>query len=148
MCICRTPLRVSAQDLRLAHKLHEQAVPLSLVESALLLASLRRLVRPADLPPLSPIRSLAYFQPVIAEIQQQPLPEAISITRASNCKASARSSRRTFQKIRFLVIANRFWPCMMRACPEPDATAITRNVQLVVHESPDHLIPHFLQGRV
>jgi len=25
-------------------------------------------------PPLAPIRSLAYFQPVIAELQQQPLP--------------------------------------------------------------------------
>ena len=70
-----TPLRASAQDQWLARKLHEQAVPLTVVESALLLASLRRLVRPAaDLPPLPPIRSLAYFQPVIAEIQQQPLP--------------------------------------------------------------------------
>jgi hypothetical protein len=69
-----TPLRASVQDQWLARKLHEQAVPLTVVESALLLASLRRLVRPADLPPLPPIRSLAYFQPVIAELQQQPLP--------------------------------------------------------------------------
>jgi hypothetical protein len=69
-----TPLRASAQDQWLARKLHEQAVPLMVVESALLLASLRRLVRPADLPPLPSIRSLAYFQPVIAELQQQPLP--------------------------------------------------------------------------
>jgi hypothetical protein len=69
-----TPLRASAQDQWLARKLHEQAVPLTIVESALLLASLRRRVRPADLPPLPPIRSLAYFQPVIAELQQQPLP--------------------------------------------------------------------------
>jgi hypothetical protein len=45
------------------------------VESALLLASLRRMVRPSDLPPLPKIRSLAYFQPVITELQQQPLPE-------------------------------------------------------------------------
>jgi hypothetical protein len=69
-----TPLRASAQDQWLARKLYEQAVPLTVVESALLLASLRRLVRPTDLPPLPPIRSLAYFQPVIAELQQQPLP--------------------------------------------------------------------------
>jgi hypothetical protein len=69
-----TPLRASAQDQWLARKLHEQAVPLSLIESALLLASLRRLVRPADVPPLPRIRSLAYFQPIIAELQQQPLP--------------------------------------------------------------------------
>lgn len=70
-----TPLRSSPQDQSLARRLHEQGVPLSLVESAFLLASLRRLIRRTDLPPLAPIRSLAYFQPVIAELQQQPLPD-------------------------------------------------------------------------
>lgn len=69
-----TPLRASPQDQSLARKWHEQDVPLPLVEAAMLLASLRRLIRPADLPPLSPIRSLAYFQPVINELQQQPQP--------------------------------------------------------------------------
>jgi hypothetical protein len=69
-----TPLRASPQDQWLARKLHEQGVPLSLVEAALLLASLRRLTRPTDRPPLPPIRSLAYFLPVITELQQQPLP--------------------------------------------------------------------------
>jgi hypothetical protein len=71
-----TPLRASAQDQWIARRLHEQGVPLSLVESALLLASLRRLFRPVDLPPLPPIRSLAYFQPVIIELQQNPLPDS------------------------------------------------------------------------
>jgi hypothetical protein len=70
-----TPLRPSPLDQSMALRLCQQHVPLALVESALLLASLRRIVRPADLPPLPPIRSLAYFQPVIAELQQQPLPE-------------------------------------------------------------------------
>jgi len=69
-----TPLQPSPQDQALARRLHEQGVPLALVESALLLASLRRLSRPGGLPPLARIRSLAYFQPVIAELQQQPLP--------------------------------------------------------------------------
>jgi hypothetical protein len=68
-----TPLRSSPQDQFLARRWHQQRVPLPLVESALLLASLRRMVRPADAPPLSPIRSLAYFQPVITELQRQPL---------------------------------------------------------------------------
>ena len=63
-----TPLRTSPQDQKYARQLHDRGVPLSLVESAFLLASLRRLLRPPDLPPLSPIRSLAYFQPVIAEL--------------------------------------------------------------------------------
>ena len=70
-----TPLHPSAQDYWLARRLQQQAVPLTLVESALLLASLRRLVRAADAPPLPPIRSLAYFQPVIAELQSQPVPD-------------------------------------------------------------------------
>jgi len=70
-----TPLRPGPRDQWLARRLHEQGVPLSLVESALLLASLRRLIRPTGLPPLPPIRSLAYFQPVIDELQQQPLPD-------------------------------------------------------------------------
>lgn len=69
-----TPLRPSSRDQWLAARLHEQGVPISLVESAFLLASLRRLTRPTDIPPLPPIRSLAYFQPVITELQQQPLP--------------------------------------------------------------------------
>ena len=70
-----TPLRPGPQDQSTAHRLYQQGVPLSLAEGALLLASLRRLIRDGDLPPLSPIRSLAYFQPVITELQQQPLPD-------------------------------------------------------------------------
>ena len=45
------------------------------MEAALPLATLRRLSRPSELPPLPRIRSLAYFLPVIAELQQQPLPD-------------------------------------------------------------------------
>jgi hypothetical protein len=70
-----TPMRTSLADEALARRLHEQGVALAVVEAALLLGSLRRLIRPADRPPLSPIRSLAYFQPVITELQQQPMPD-------------------------------------------------------------------------
>ena len=70
-----THLRLSPADQSLARKLHEDSVPLPLVESALLLGTLRRLVRPSGLPPLPKIRSLAYFLPVISELQQQTLPE-------------------------------------------------------------------------
>ena len=38
------------------------------VENALLLAASRRMIRPAGSPPLSTIRSLAYFLPVIEEV--------------------------------------------------------------------------------
>ena len=70
-----TPLRPGPQDQATARRLFQQGVSLSLAESALLLASLRRLIRDSDRPPLAPIRSLAYFHPVIAELQQQPLPD-------------------------------------------------------------------------
>ena len=70
-----TPLRPSPMDQAVARKLHLEVVPLSLVESALLLATLRRQHRSSELPPLPKVRSLAYFLPVIAELQQQPLPD-------------------------------------------------------------------------
>lgn len=70
-----TPLRPGPQDQSTARRLYQQGVPLSLAEGALLLASLRRLIRSSDQPPLPSVRSLAYFQPVIAELQQQPLPD-------------------------------------------------------------------------
>ena len=70
-----TPLRASIQDQWQARRLHDRGIPLRLVETAFLLASLRRLVRPADVPPLPPIRSLAYFLPVIHELLSHPLPD-------------------------------------------------------------------------
>ena len=70
-----TPLRVNPQDLKIARQLYQRGVSLHVVESAFLLASVRRLVRPADVPALSPIHSLAYFQPVIEELLAEPVPE-------------------------------------------------------------------------
>lgn len=71
-----TPLRASASDQWLAHRFHADGVPLHVVETALLLGSLRRMIRPADAPRLSPIRSLAYFRPVIDELRAHPAPES------------------------------------------------------------------------
>jgi hypothetical protein len=71
-----TPLSANLQDHRQARRLHDRGIALRIVESALLLGSLRRLIRPADLPPLPPIRSLAYFQPVIDELLVHPMPDS------------------------------------------------------------------------
>jgi hypothetical protein len=71
-----TPLRASLSDQWLARRFHDNGVPLHVVETALLLGSLRRLIRPADAPRLSPIRSLAYFRPVIDELRAHPAPES------------------------------------------------------------------------
>jgi hypothetical protein len=55
-------------DRLLAAQLHERGVPLSAVENALALAAVRRMIRPDGAPPLRPVRSLAYFLPVIDEV--------------------------------------------------------------------------------
>ena len=64
---------VRRQDRQLALELHRRAIPISVVESAMLLASARRLARPPDAAPLSRIRSLHYFLPVIEEIVSNPI---------------------------------------------------------------------------
>ena len=69
-----TPLRASVPDQRQARIWFERGVPLEVVETALLLACLRRKARPTDVPPLPRIRSLAYFQPVIEELREHPAP--------------------------------------------------------------------------
>jgi len=69
-----TPLRASVPDQRQARIWFDRRVPLEVVETALLLASLRRMVRPAEVPTLPRIRSLAYFQPVIEELLEHPAP--------------------------------------------------------------------------
>lgn len=66
-----TPRRASSYDQAVARSL-ERGVPLHVVESALLLGSLRR--QDAPKARFLPVRSLAYFSSVIEEIQQQPLP--------------------------------------------------------------------------
>jgi hypothetical protein len=55
-------------DRMLAATLYQRGVAVSAIENALVLAAARRLMRPADAPPLGTIRSLAYFLPVIEEV--------------------------------------------------------------------------------
>ena len=69
-----TPLRASVPDQRQARIWFDRGVTLEVVETALLLACLRRTVRPFDVPPLPRIRSLAYFQPVVEELLDHPAP--------------------------------------------------------------------------
>ena len=70
-----TPSKARPYDRDRASEFYNSRVPLSLVESALLLGSLRRLGRPPESPRLSPIRSLAYFMPVLEELTSNPLPD-------------------------------------------------------------------------
>ena len=66
-----TPRKANTNDKITASGLYERGIQLNTVESAFLLASVRRLGRSPDLPPLFPIRSLAYFLPVIQEVLEK-----------------------------------------------------------------------------
>jgi hypothetical protein len=59
---------VHRPDRVLAAQLYQRGISVSVIENAFVLAATRRLMRPADAPPLSTIRSLAYFLPVIEEV--------------------------------------------------------------------------------
>jgi hypothetical protein len=60
--------KVRRPDRLLAAQFHQRGVSLTVVENALVLATARRLLRPATAPPLATVRSLAYFLPVIEEV--------------------------------------------------------------------------------
>jgi hypothetical protein len=70
-----TPALPSSRDRLYAHHLQQRRLPVTLIETAFLLGSLRRLLRPPDAPALSPIHSLAYFGPVIEELLHNPVPD-------------------------------------------------------------------------
>src|ERR1700690_3399425 len=55
-------------DRVLAVQLYQRGVSVTVAENAFVLAATRRLMRPAEAPPVSTIRSLAYFLPVIEEV--------------------------------------------------------------------------------
>ena len=67
------PRRLSRPDLRLAQQLWERQISLTTVETAFLLASVRRAARRPHAVPLGSIRSLHYFLPVIEELLHTPL---------------------------------------------------------------------------
>lgn len=68
--------RVRRDDRRLAHRLFDQRIPWHVVEAAFTLAAARRLYRSEQNEPLSPIRSLHYFLPLIDEIRQSAIDPA------------------------------------------------------------------------
>lgn len=68
-----TPNHPSKNDHQIALQLFSLDVPLDAIKTAFVLAISRRTFRPPGASPLEPIRSLAYFQPVIREVQKTDL---------------------------------------------------------------------------
>ena len=72
---CNTPGtigRIRREDRRLARDLYHRGVTLHIIEQSMVLAAARRSFRAPDASPLSPIRSLHYFIPVIKEVSVNP----------------------------------------------------------------------------
>ena len=63
-----TPDRVHKGDRTIVNQLFERNVPIRTIEAALLLGTARRACRDPLLPQLEPIRSLAYFLPILRQI--------------------------------------------------------------------------------
>lgn len=62
-------------DRALALTLHRRGVPIEIARAALLVGVARRSLRHPAAPPLPPVRSLAYFLPVIQELSASGLPD-------------------------------------------------------------------------
>ena len=108
-----TPALPSSRDRFHAHQLQQRGLSLSLIETAFLLGSLRRLLRPPEASVLSPIHSLAYFGPVIEELLHNPVPDTYIeyLRHKMQPFAWKRSTektpiRRAFEKIRTQMIAD------------------------------------------
>jgi hypothetical protein len=64
--------RIRSSDRQLARDLYHRGVSLCTIEQSMVLAAARRSFRAPDAPPLSPVRSLHYFIPVIEEVSVNP----------------------------------------------------------------------------
>ena len=70
--------RFGAAEVAAARDLQRRGIPLALVEDAMLLAASRKYMSWFEGKALDPIQSLAYFNEVIAEIQDKPFPPGYS----------------------------------------------------------------------
>jgi len=70
-----TPSRICANDRALARQWFARQIRIDIVETALLLGTARRMFRSSEALRLAPIRSMAYFAPVVDELVHQPSPK-------------------------------------------------------------------------
>jgi hypothetical protein len=66
--------RFSAADEQTARQMHQRAIPLAVIENAMLLGACRKYISWLNHQALEPIQGLRYFEPLISEIQAQSLP--------------------------------------------------------------------------
>ena len=67
-----TPVKVRPADWAVAGDFYRKNIDLSTLAHAIRLSTLRRRRRDPSLAPLEPVRSLAYFRPLIEHIERSP----------------------------------------------------------------------------
>src|SRR5208283_4372333 len=70
--------KLNAAGIEIARQLQRRTIPIGLVQDAMLLGACRKFDSWLNGGPSEPIRSMAYFEPLIAEIQAKPLPAGYS----------------------------------------------------------------------
>jgi len=70
--------KFGAAEIETTRQLQRRAVPLGIVYEAMLLGACRKFDSWLNGRPTEPIRTMAYFEPLIAEIQAKPLPAGYS----------------------------------------------------------------------
>ena len=65
--------KFGAAEAAAARDLQRRGIPLAVIEDAMLMGACRKYISWFEGRALEPIRSLAYFEPLIAEIQEKPL---------------------------------------------------------------------------
>lgn len=66
--------KFGASEARSARDMQQRGIPLAVIENAMLMGSCRKYSAWLNGGAVEPIRSLRYFEPLIAEIQEQPFP--------------------------------------------------------------------------
>jgi hypothetical protein len=70
-----TPTQPRQADRAIVSRLFKEGVPIEHFQAALLLGSARRTCRDPELQPLDPIKSIAYFIPVLKQLPDSPPPD-------------------------------------------------------------------------
>jgi len=70
--------KLNAAGIEIVRQFHGRSIPVSVVYGAMLLGACRKYESWLINGPSEPIRSMAYFEPLIAEVQANPLPDAYS----------------------------------------------------------------------
>ncbi len=96
-CACSN---FGAAEEATAREMQKRGIPLSVVEEAMLMGAARKYSSWFEGQALEPIRTLSYFEPLIAEIQEKPLPPGYAdylrtklVQFVENWKGSATSSK-------------------------------------------------------